>query len=177
MLRRFFFLLASSFLIVSVNAQAFQEAVFVHKVKKTERTFKKGQKLKVISQNAKGVSFEYLGRLTELTPDTIFLDMKVGEIGLALSSVTKIQRRGIQPLGFLFLVVGFLAILVGAALNLWEQGVNMLTSPFGVEQKEHPGTAILISGMLFFWQVFSFSDTRLSITRSKNGICMLMRRN
>jgi hypothetical protein len=142
---------------VSANAQAFQEVVFVHKVKKSERTFKKGQKLKVISQNPKGVSFEYLGRLTEITPDTIFLDMKVGEIGLPLSSVTKIQRRGIQPLGIAFIVVGLLALFVGAALNVWDEVVDLLTSPVGIEQKKHPGTPMLIfGGAIFLAGLFFF---------------------
>lgn len=83
--------------------------------------------------------------------------MEVGEIGLPLSIVTKIQRRGIQPLGIVFIVVGLLALFVGAALNVWDKGVDLLTSPVGIEQKKHPGTPMLIfGGAIFLAGLFFF---------------------
>jgi hypothetical protein len=163
MLRYLFLTLLAVFTFTAAFAQAYEKAVFVNKETKTEVTFKKGQKVKVVWQNAEGITYKYQGWLIKVSPDTISLDRKkkLGEVALPLSGVVKIQRVGIPPFGWVFIVVGVLLMGIGLAYVATAE-IGFTSGPLGVPVQQQstsktPGWILcglgfswFLSGLLFF---------------------------
>lgn len=103
----------------ATDAQTFEKAVFRHKDKKLERTFKAGSRIVIDYSLGKGASKRYRGKLIGMTQDTLFLHEKNSDatLGFALTQIEKIRPAGLG-LGVLLIIFGVLALIGGIILSV-----------------------------------------------------------